>query len=132
MTGVIDSNILLGFANTTIATTLDIASTNTTTAINIASSFQKLEVGANLTFNSPASVVGGTIQLDGGTLTAGNGITLSSGGTFAGYATLTGNGNISGAGTIKAMGGALTLTGSVSQDGSHATALVSAMGRSFW
>ncbi len=57
VTGVIDNNILLGFANTTIATTLDIASTNTTTAINIASSFQTLEVGANLTFNLAASVV---------------------------------------------------------------------------
>jgi hypothetical protein len=123
VTGVINSGILLGFANTTIDSTLKIATANSLNTISITSSHQTLEIGANVTFSSAISNVAGTIQLDGTTLNAGQGITLS-GGTFAGYGTLTGNGNISGAGTIKAVGGALTLTGSVSQDGSHATALV--------
>jgi hypothetical protein len=129
VTGLIASNILLGFANTTIDSTLKIATANSLNTISITSSHQTLEIGANVTFSSAISNVAGTIQLDGTTLNAGQGITLS-GGTFSGYGTLTQNGNISGTGTIKAVGGVLTLTGSVSQDGSHATALVIGNGSS--
>jgi hypothetical protein len=130
LNGAIDSNIFLGFANITIATTLKIIDAGgILTSVNVASSTQTLEIGADLTVTSAVSAAGGKIQLDGTTLTASNGITLTSGATLTGTGTLAGN--ISGAGSvITAAGGTLTLTQAVSNDGSHPTALVLANGSS--
>jgi hypothetical protein len=130
LNGAINSNIFLGFANTTMATTLKIIDAGgSLTSVNVASSTQTLEIGANLTFTSAVSAAGGKIQLDGSRLTASNGISLTSGATLTGTGTLAGN--ISGAGSIiTASGGTLTLTQAVSNDGSHPTALVIANGSS--
>ena len=136
--GAIDYNIVLGFANTSYATTLDIATANANLkTISLTSSTQTLEVGANVTFKSAISAAGGMIKVDGGsTLTATNGITLASGvvndvavgAAVSGYGTL--DGNISGAGTVTASGGSLTLTKAVSNDGSNPLGLVIGNGSS--
>ena len=66
----ITGNIQLGFANTTVASTLKLESTSSlNNAIAISSSFQTLEIGASafVTLNTLESITNGTIKLDGGT-----------------------------------------------------------------
>jgi hypothetical protein len=122
--GALDFNIALGFANSSIATTLNIATANIgLNSFNITSSTQTLEISANVTFLTVATVTGGTIQIDGSTLTVGNGLTLSAGATLIGSGTL--DSQIKGAGSvITAAGGTLTLTQAVSNDGLNPMGLV--------
>jgi hypothetical protein len=109
--GTIDYNIILGFANTSYASTLDIATANTNLhTISLTSSTQTLEIGANVTFQSAISAAGGTIKVDGGsTLTTGNGVTLSNSAELDVSGAVTANGIISvTASTIVLSGGTLT------------------------
>ncbi len=115
--GAIDYNIILGFANTSYATTLDIATANANLkTISLTSSTQTLEVGANVTFKSAISAAGGMIKVDGGsTLTATNGITLSSSAELdvSGAANVSGTFSVT-ASTINLIGGStLTATNGV-------------------
>jgi hypothetical protein len=93
-------------------------SATSATAIDITAHNQTLEIGAagNLTVGAGETVNGGTIQLDGGTLTDATGISF--GGT-GGNGLLIGSGTVSATllqgatntGTITASGGTLDLTG---------------------
>jgi hypothetical protein len=108
--------------DSTSGSTLKIENTATTTAaINTSSltslnSASKLEIGTsgNLTIGAAETVAGGTIQLDGGTLTDSAGLTVSSG-TLIGHGTVTAS--IVDNGTIDASAGRLNITGNVSGTG---------------
>ena len=129
VTGTIDANFTLGFANAAVASTLKLETSNTFASIAITASTQKLEIGAsaNVIFNSTETVSNGAIQLDGGTLTASSGLSLTSA-TVSGTGTI--NAPVYGGGTIfSAAGGTLTLTSAVSYQGA-ATNLVLGSGSS--
>ncbi len=106
LTGAIAYGIALGFANTSKATTLKLESANSFSSIAITAKNQTLELGAsaNVTFNSLESIAGGSIVLDGSTLTAANGVALSSSAALTGTGIV--QGNITGQGAITASGGA--------------------------
>ncbi len=124
LTGAIAYGIALGFANTSKATTLKLESANSFSSIAITAKNQTLELGAsaNVTFNSLESIAGGSIVLDGSTLTAANGVALSSSAALTGTGIV--QGNITGQGAITASGGTLTLTQAVGNDASGQTSLV--------
>lgn len=129
ITGAIDSNIMLGFANDLIATTLKLDSANSLSSIAVSAASQTLEIAADTSFYVAETVSGGAIRLDGATLTASSGIALTNGATLTGTGTL--DGAISGSGSvIAAAGGALTLTAAVGNDPSGATSLVIGSGSS--
>jgi hypothetical protein len=125
VTGVIASNIQLGFANTTVASVLKLESTSTiNSVISISSATQTLEIGAtaSLTLGVGESITHGTIKLDGGSLTDTTGLTIGAGAKLIGTGTVTGP--IAGSGTITASGGNLTLTGSITSSGTAASLVV--------
>jgi len=129
VTGAISSGITLGFANTTVASTLKLESTSTLDhAISITSSTQTLEIGAtaSVTLNTSESVANGTIKIDGGVLAA-NSLSLGANANLVGSGTLSISGSTTGSGTITASGGTLTITGAVSNSGA-ASQLVIASG----
>ena len=84
-------------------------------AITLNNANQTLEIGAagSLTINAAQAVTGGTIQMDGGTLTDSAGITLTSPATLTGSGTVAANTALSGTGTVTASGGTLDLLGTV-------------------
>jgi hypothetical protein len=133
VTGQIDYNIYLGFANSAHNTTLKLESVQHSqlNTFSITSGTQTLELGAgaSVSFANAISVSAGTVQLDGATLAASNGVLLSNGAQFMGSGTL--QGNISGAGSVfTAVGGTLTLTQAVGNIPSGVTNLVLANGSS--
>ncbi|WP_294540784.1 Hint domain-containing protein [uncultured Rhodoblastus sp.] len=171
--GAIANFIVVGFANTTIASTLKLEGAQNLKTIQIASSTQTLELaggsnvafalaviasagviqvdklatltasnglalfsGATLDVSGSATVNGAgvyanasTIQLNGATLTVGNGVSLVANSQLTGSGTLIGD--ISGAGSIlAAAGGALILTKAVGNDNANVTSLVLGAGSS--
>jgi hypothetical protein len=138
VTGTINGNVTLGFANTTVATTLKLETTNTLyKQIVFTASTQTLEIGASANVTLSASgaedVATGTIRLSGGTLTTQSGLILESGAKVIGTGTLASSSAISGAGSITASGGSLTLTGGVNASGATAsTSLVIGDGSSLY
>jgi Hint domain len=134
--GSINSNITLGFANTSSATTLKLEGSQSLSTIALRASTQTLELnaGSSVTFSNAISAIGGTIKVDGAsnsaaaaTLTVTNAVKLSS------HAELDVNGAVSVSSgisfsdsTIKLIGGStLTASSGVSLSG---TALFSGNG----
>jgi hypothetical protein len=111
LTGTVNSGLTLAIADVA-NSVLKIDGNATTGAITLDTANKTLEIGVSgksLTLTLQETMTAGKIQLDGGTLSDGQGFQID-GGTLTGHGTVTG-GTINGAGTIEAAGGTLDLSG---------------------
>jgi hypothetical protein len=113
VSGTIASGIVFSIDSSS-SSVLKIEGTATSAAaISITSSNQTLEIGASgaLTIVGQQTVSGGTIRLDGGSLTDSSGLVVGTSGTLTGFGTVNPaiSGPSSGTGTITASGGTLEL-----------------------
>ena len=121
LTGTINSGLTLAIADNP-NSVLKIDGNATTGAITLDTANKTLEIGVSgksLTLTLQETMTAGKIQLDGGTLSDGQGFEID-GGTLIGHGTVSG-GTISGAGTIEASSGTLDLSGA--SIGANATGL---------